>query len=309
VKNSQRFGLILARLDVQGDCLAEIVLWARAQGFITRNERTAPSPLLSQAAAADNTATAVAAQDNKPYPWADGVDLTGGLVQTHFGDTSIGVALFKRGDDWQIKDRGPFKLWLLRPAPHDFAVGDRVRVVSTAASKLPWASDEIGREFTITLIQPNNGHNPITGQNSETDYWWHPDDLMLLADAPAEQPDPDDVTACIEESTRRHAPAPQPRTVTIAEMTAMVEAEPCPCCGQRPAPQPTAAEMRAAVDRVCDSTDTTYDQVWQLLRAALDAQPDTNPYEDESCRLAWEGGNNAREDAALRAVYSKVVQQ
>ena len=188
--------------------------WAFSQGFDPLREYPIPPPVadmfavpryptahstvLSQTAAEDNNATAVAPQDNKPYAWADGVDITGGLVECCNPDGDIHatgiVSDYRVGDDSLcIYNGGGWALWMCRPAPRDFAVGDRVRVVSTAATNNRGCGVTgsmkalLGTTATITFTG-------ITGEPwvalDHDILYWHPDDLLYLP--PAEQPAPMD---------------------------------------------------------------------------------------------------------------------
>ena len=188
--------------------------WAFSQGFDPLREYPIPPPVadmfavpryptahstvLSQTAAEDNNATAVAPQDNKPYAWADGVDITGGLVECCNPDGDIHatgiVSDYRVGDDSLcIYNGGGWALWMCRPAPQDFAVGDRVRVVSTAATNNRGCGVTgsmkalLGTTATITFTG-------ITGEPwvalDHDILYWHPDDLLYIPPATLDTPAP-----------------------------------------------------------------------------------------------------------------------
>jgi hypothetical protein len=124
------------------------------------------------------------------YPWAK-VDLTGGLVTAGDGYSGVVTKLGLNGAGrplCEIDRCLHYPLSQLTPVhPTAADVGRRVRVVSTAASGLSARADrEIGKVFEIDQWRHSTSPtiNPVTGPSG--DYWWQPDDLMLLA-APVTQ--------------------------------------------------------------------------------------------------------------------------
>ncbi len=169
--------LVVAALEANVERLID---WAQTQGYHDDRPPVQPDP-----------------PQPAQYAWADGVDLTDGLVTDGAGQTwpvtRMGKAMHGgqtigafRADSEDKKDRW-YSLKYIRPVhPTASDVGRRVRVVSDAAwrekhhgygaESTAW---EIGTTGKITAVEAT-GHVCI-----DSGYRALAADLMLLADAPA----------------------------------------------------------------------------------------------------------------------------
>ncbi len=134
-------------------------------------EQPTHSQHITDAAKMDRTDPHDPAQPEQPTPfaWADGVDLTGGLVEWLPSDdpaNGIICECLGRGgskDLWLIMDANCTHHYvhasLLRPAPHDWRVNDTARVVSSSLVKLARGRDGIVTEVraNVCRVQFSNG--------------------------------------------------------------------------------------------------------------------------------------------------------
>lgn len=116
--------------------------------------RNQPAPVAShEPAPGESQAPLPRADDPQPYLWAKGVDLKGGEVLWDGG-----LRIVKECDgDWAKLHLGSGNyVWTsrvnVRPAPHDWQVGDTARVVSTAHRSPSYDSSPVGTEFTVAQI-------------------------------------------------------------------------------------------------------------------------------------------------------------
>ncbi len=265
-------------------------VWLIEQKITALMDKVLPSP----------DATPTPAQ----YPWADGVDLTGGLVGWA---GVICVAKMRSGRGGYYCDPvsgghgGTANLSELTPVhPTTADVGRRVRVVSTTASTAghpvshcvpPDIRKRVGATGIVRELA--DSWMLLDFSDGEPQWWYSPADLMLLADAPAEQP-----VSATDEHTGLTVRGTRNEHTGVVTLTDVDEPD-APAIVAVPA---ASADMRAAVEAAINARYADPALQERALRAALDAQAKSSCYLNGKFRNGHERGVEEQRAATLAAV-------